>query len=74
MTFIRFLVWFTLIPWLIYTLRAPFIIWHDMELRYGFLGTIIYFALWVLAFYIVIPVCFLIGFMHSWKWVFDALD
>ena len=50
--FFRFILWFTLIPWIIYTLRAPFIMWGDFEIRYGFLGLIGYIALWIFAFWL----------------------
>ena len=65
---LRCIAWCTLIPWIIYTLRAPFIMWSDIEIRFGFLGLIGYVALWVLAFWLMGPISVAIGLIHSFKW------
>jgi|TARA_B110000967_G_C18672901_1_gene454005 hypothetical protein len=67
--FFRFILWFTLIPWVLYILRAPFVMWSDFEVRYGFLGLIGYIALWILAFWLMGPISIFLGLMHSFKWV-----
>tara|TARA_B100000965_G_C19296868_1_gene628430 strand:- start:132 stop:359 length:228 start_codon:yes stop_codon:yes gene_type:complete len=67
--FLRFVIWFTLIPWVIYTLRAPFVMWLDFEMRFGFLGLIAYVALWIFAWWLLGPISVFIGFIHSWAWV-----
>ena len=69
--FLKFIFWFTLLPWLMFTLRAPFIMWHDFEIRYGFLGLIGYVALWVFAWFLMLPISLFIGLIHSCKWVTD---
>ena len=70
--FFRFIIWFTLIPWIIYSLRAPFVMWHDFEVRYDSLGMIGYIALWIFAWWLMLPISFFLGFTHSWTWVFKG--
>ena len=70
MIFFKFLFWFTFLPWIFFSLKAPFVMWFDVEIRFGFLGLIAYVVAWVFGFWILIPLSFFLGFIHSWKWVF----
>ena len=70
--FFRFILWFTLIPWIIYTLRAPFIMWGDFEIRNSLWGHTGYIALWIFAFWLMGPICVGLGLIHSFRWIGDG--
>ena len=67
MVIIKFLFWFTLIPWVLHAIFIAI----NMVLEstpFGALGLIL---CWIFLPFIMLPLVLVLGFVSSWAWVFE---
>ena len=68
---VKFVLWFTLIPWLVFSVVSGFSMLSDASERFGALGMIGFVIVCVCFFPIVAAISVFLGFFSSWAWVFS---